>query len=761
VRAGVDVQEQKNQKKKKYDRKIRGRVIVLMAIFGILMFVPLVMQLYDISIKRHDELEKLAIEQQTKSFPIGADRGTIYDRNGKPLAISATVHTVCIAPNKIKDDAEALLIAEGLSALLEVDREFILERAAKKHRANEIIKKNIEKEKMQEVVGYINENKYSQQIFLEPSSKRYYPNNSFASNIIGFVGADNSGLVGLEAKYDEQMTGQPGYTISARDPKGNPLPNQYEMYYDAQDGSDLILTIDQKIQYFVEKSLGAAVIENDVSQRACAIVMDVKTGGILGMSTKGDFDLNDPFLIADKGLRKELEGMKGDKKYDKSMSDARQAQWRNKAINDTYEPGSTFKVFTAAMAIEEKTVDLANEKFYCSGSVKVEGWGVPIKCHKKGGHGSQTFAETLMHSCNPAYISIGRKVGGEKFYQYMGAFGFFNKTGIDLQGEAGSIVSSYEQYKKDIVSQAVYSFGQTFKVTPIQMITAVCAVANGGELMKPHVVSQIVDKNGHVEEYAEPAVSRKVISEETSKIMRDYMEQCVINGTGSNAYVKGYRVAGKTGTSQKRDVKGADDQGWYVVSFMGFAPADDPQIAVLVMLDQPGGPRVFRTGGFLAAPVAGRIFADALPHLGVAHQYTAQELLEAEVTVPFVKGKSVKDAKSEAEKAGLAVKVEGNGKTVKDQLPLNGSLVPADSELVLYTKGVRPGRMITVPHVVGKSPEEANRILIDAGLVMRPIGAQQSAGGALEATWQEHSGEKVPYGQVVQVEFRTRNVADY
>jgi len=751
------------EKKSKYDRMIMTRVIILMVLFGFVMNIPLVYKLYEITILRHEELEQKATQQWMRSFPIGADRGTIYDRNMNRLAVSATVHNVCIAPKFIEDEGEASLIADGLSALLDVPREEILAKAAKKNRASEYIKRGVEKEKSQEVLTYIEahgEQEFNRKIFLEPDTKRYYPNGNFASHIIGFSGSDSKGREGLEAGYDEKLTGKPGYTMSARDANGAPLPNQYEMYYDAQDGNDLVLSLDQTVQHFVEKSLQKAVDDNDVSQRASAIVMDVKTGGILAMATKGDYDLNNYSEIFDPAIRDQLEEVKDTEEYKTRLWEEQLAQWRNKAIKDTYEPGSTFKVFTAAMAIEEQTVDRNNAVFNCTGSVRIEGWNKPISCHKKSGHGAQTFAEALQHSCNPAFIKIGQSVGPERFYDYMRAFGFFDKTGIDLQGESGSIYLPYSKYSKDLSAQAVYSFGQTFKVTPLQMITAMCAVANGGNLMKPYVVAEVRDKEGRAVESHDPEVVRRVISEDTSRTLREYLEQCVNQGTGSNAYVKGYRVAGKTGTSQKRDIAEANDNGWYVVSFMGFAPADDPQIAVLVMLDQPGGEQVFRTGGFMAAPVAGRIFADTLPYLGVKPQYAEGEV--ADVSVPFLsKDKPLAEAKAEAEQNGFTVKVEGEGDTVKDQIPLAGSLVPKGTELVLYTEGRRPEEAVPVPDVAGLTPEEANDAMTNAGLVMRPIGAQPSPGGVLKATWQVYDPEiEVPYGQVVQVEFRNQNVAD-
>ncbi len=743
--------------KYRYNRMILTRVLVLTGIFGIAMFIPLFMKLYNIAIDSHAELEQRVLDQQTRSFTITPGRGTIYDRNGAVLAMSASVETVCISPQDIKEDKETL-IADGLTALLGVDRETVVKKIAMKHRANEKIKEQVEKETADMVREFINENKLTGMIFLEPGSKRYYPNGSLASNIIGFVNNDGAGSMGLEAVYNKKLSGTPGQTVSAKTGKGIPPPDQYEMYYDAEEGQNLVLTIDETIQHFVEKHLETAVIDNDVANRGSVIVMDPNTGAILAMATKGDFDLNEPRVIADEEIRNSL-GLLSDDEYSQALSDAQQAQWRNKAINDTYEPGSVFKVFTAAMALEENSFDPNTKRFVCDGAVQVGGFR--IGCHKAGGHGSQSFLESLLHSCNPAFIAIGNAVGPQNFYNYMRAFGFMDATGIDLQGEAKGIVAPYESYSSQASAQAVYSFGQTFKVTPIQMITAMCSLANGGYLMKPHLLSEVADSEGRTVEKTEPTIVRQVISSETSATMRSYMEQCVLQGTGSNAYVKGYRVAGKTGTSQKRDIPGASEKGLYVVSFGGFAPADNPQIAVLVMLDEPGLERGQRMGGYMAAPVAGKIIADVLPYLGVAPQYTDAEAMTVDVTVPFVKESLVADAKKTAEQAGLKVRVVGEGATVNVQLPAAGVLVPANTEMILYTGDEKPEGSVIVPSVIGETPEKAREILTNAGVYMRPIGAQAVSGSsALKAAWQEYAGEEVPYGTVIQVEFRKTDVRD-
>ncbi|MDR1693293.1 MAG: PASTA domain-containing protein [Oscillospiraceae bacterium] len=746
--------------KYRYNRTILIRTLVLTVLFGFVMFVPLAMKLYDISIVNHDKLEQQVLDQLTRSYTVTPGRGTIYDRNGAVLAMSASVETVCVSPRDIKTPEQEAVIANGLANILGVDRDGVAAKIAKKNRANEKILENVEKELADKVRGFITANKLTQMVFLEPASRRYYPNGSLASNIVGFVGAESSGLMGLEAVYNKKLSGTAGQTVVARTGENVPLPDQYEMYYEAKEGQNLILTIDETIQHFVEKHLETAVIENQVAERGSAIVMDPNTGAILAMATKGDFDLNEPRVIADEEVRNAL-GLLSDEEYGKALSDAQQAQWRNKAVSDTYEPGSVFKVFTAAMALEENSFDPDTKRFVCDGAVHVGGFR--IGCHKAGGHGSQSFLESLLHSCNPAFIAIGNAVGPENFYQYMQSFGFTETTGIDLLGEAKGIISPYEVYARTASAQAVYSFGQTFKVTPIQMVTALSALANGGYLMKPHVLAEVTDGDGHTVEKTEPAIVRQVVSAETSATMRRYMEQCVLQGTGSNAYVKGYRVAGKTGTSQKRDLGVvAEEEGLYVVSFGGFAPADNPQIAVLVMLDEPGLERGRRMGGYMAAPVAGKIIADVLPYLGVAPQYTEAEALTVDVTVPYVVNSLTADAKKAAEQAGLKVKVVGEGSTVKSQLPAANGLVPANTEMILYTGDAQPEGDVKVPSVLGETPERANEILTNAGLFIRPIGAQTSSGSAApHAAWQEiEPGTVVPYGQVISVEFRKTDVQD-
>ncbi len=743
----------------KASKTILARTVILMILFGVVAFIPLGLKLYSIQIERHDELEEKAVRQQTRSSVITPNRGTIYDRNLNVLAASASAEVIFLDPNNIKTEEKAKLIAQGLSSILGIDYDKLLTQTGKKNRY-EIVMRKVEKDKADEVREFILENSLYNMVGIDPDSKRYYPNASLASTLIGFVGIDNNGLEGLEAMYEKDLTGIPGQTIVAKDRAGSVMPNEFEMYYDATDGQSLVLTIDESIQHFLEKHLETAVVENEVANKACGIVMDVKTGGILAMTTKTDYDLNNPRELKDASIAQQLSALEGTEGYNDAWLEALQQQWRNKAVSDTYEPGSTFKIFTAAMAIEENVIS-ESDRFSCAGSVKVGKW--TIGCHNRNGHGSQTFLESLLHSCNPAFIAIANRVGDEKFYQYMNAFGFMEKTDVDMPGEVTSysaLHASWEAFHRDAAAQAVYAFGQTFKITPLQLITAVSAVANGGYLMKPFVVQSSIGSDGAVIETTSPTVVRQVVSRETSQKMCEMLEECVIRGTGTNAYVKGYRVAGKTGTSQKRDIVGAQEKGLYVTSFVGFAPADDPQIAVLIMLDEPGGPRNLRTGGYMAAPVARRVLADALPYLGVTPQYTAEEVV-GDVETPSVKEMTVDQAKQAVKDVDLGYTVVGEGETVVDQIPAAGVKIPMSAKVILYTEGERPQEKVTVPDVTGKTPEQANTLLASAGLYMKAVGAVSVTKSSVTAAWQEIvAGTEVAVGTVVQVEFRDGSIRD-
>ncbi len=737
---------------------ILKRTFFLMAVFGFLIFIPLVVKLYDIQIVDHDYYESKAVEQQTRDTVISPIRGTVYDRNNKVLAISTSVETIFISPVDIENDAQGELVAKGLSEILDVDYQGVLEKTKKKN-YYQTIKKKIEKDLADRVRTFISENELEKIVHIEPDYKRYYPYGDMAANIIGFVGEDNTGLEGIEAVYNSLLQGTPGRVIAARDAGGLTMPFQYEKYYDAENGVDIQLTIDETIQRIVENHLETARVELEVANRASCIVMDVNSAEILAMSTQYSYDLNAPRVLVDAGQQAEVDVAEGDEKS-ALQSEYQLAQWRNKAVNDTYEPGSTFKIITTAVALEEKVVDL-DDSFNCPGYINVPGWSKPIRCHKNSGHGTETFVEGVQNSCNPVFVTVGLRVGTEKFYDYMKAFGFMEKTGVDLPGESGSVYHDWATFNQNDVSLATYSFGQNFTITPIQLITAVSAVANGGYLMKPQIIKQFTDSSGNTT-LVQPKVVRQVISNETSKQACDILETVVSQGTGRNAQVKGYRLCGKTGTSQKRDPKTHEYMvGKYVTSFICFAPAEDPQVAILVLLDEPMyGPANLRTGGGMVAPIVGRMMADILPYLGIEPQYEEGEAAGVDITVPEVTG-SLKEAEALLNDRGIAFVKVGDGDLVTAQVPSSGARVPGTAKIILYLGGAEPAGEVRVPDLLGMTAEQANKALTDIGLYMRAIGATSAQGGSIVAGRQDVAAEtKVPPGTVIEVEFIDNSIRD-
>ena len=578
-----------------------------------------------------DELRSKAENQQLRDVVTTAGRGNIYDCNKNVLAKSSTVWKVFVTPSSIEND-ERDVIAKGLSELLGVEYDTVYEKVCKTSSYYETVGKPVDIGTATKVRQFIKENEVGSVVGLEESSKRYYPNNNLASTVIGFVGTDNQGLGGLEYYYDKELTGTKGRIISAKNAKGSDLPFSYEKVVEAKEGNSLVLTIDEYIQHIVEKYLLQAINENKVANRGSCIVMNVNTGEILAMATLPDYDLNNPFTIADEKKAKEIASLTGDERS-KAISEAQQAQWRNKCISDAYEPGSVFKIITGSSALEEGTLK-TSDTFYCPGYITVA--DRKIRCHKTEGHGSQSLANAFQNSCNPAFITIGQQLGLRNFVNYRTAYGLDKVTGIDLPGETGSILHSYESMGP--VELASESFGQSFKITPIQLITAISAAVNGGYLNKPHVVKQILNSDGNVVKNFGTTQVRQVISNETSKQICQYLESVVSEGTGHNAYVAGYRVGGKTGTSEKLD-SGTNKK---IASFCGIAPSDSPEVAVLMLLDEPNVP--FPFGGTCCAPAVGKMMSEILPYLSVSPEYTEEEAKELESTTPNVTGKTLKDA---------------------------------------------------------------------------------------------------------------------
>ncbi len=692
--------------------------------------------------------QKKATMQQLQDTEISAKRGDIYDRNMEVLATSATAYTVYITPQDIKDDDTAKLLAKGLSELLDVEYDKVYS-ATKKTTYYEKIKTKVDQALANKVRTFISENKLGAIVGLDEGSKRYYPNDNLASTILGFVGADNQGLNGLESYYDDMLKGVPGRVIAAKNATGADMPFSYEKVVDAQTGNSLVLTIDSYIQYVAEKYLEEAVSQYSCNERGCVIVMDPKTGEIYAMATKPDYNPNTPFTIYDAKTAEAIEELTGDERT-KAISDAQQKQWRNKAICDTYEPGSVFKIVTGSAAYEESKIS-KNSTFNCSGKINIA--GTTYNCHKHSGHGHQNLAGAFQNSCNPAFIQIGQMLGTELFFKYFQAYGLTEKTGIDLPGEASTVagVSYHDISTMSIVDLASESFGQGFNVTPIQLATAVCASVNGGYLVKPHVVKKVVDSEGNTVKKIEKTVKRQVISAETSKAICSFLEGVVTEGSGKNSYVAGYRVGGKTGTSQKLAQSNADGVKRLVASFCGVAPCDEAQLVCLVVLDEPNAPVVY--GGTLAAPVAGKIFADVLPYLGVEAIYTEEELKNIDIAVPSAVGKQIEEAKRLFESSGISVKTVGNGEKVVRQLPSAGHLISRGGTVVLYTDDIENTK-VTVPDFSGYSISGANSLASQHQLNITLSGVTGENSGATAYSQSIAPGEKVDMGTIITVSFR-------
>ena len=749
------------------NRMMLRRTLFLLSVCGIAAFIVLAAKLYDIQIVHHDEYEAAAIAQQVRETTVSAARGTLYDRNGRILAISAGVDTIYISPAEIErghEDAEA--IAKGLSEILGVDYETILKRAQNTKSWYEVVARKVEPEVSEKVREFKAEGGYSG-IKIEADTKRYYPNGSLASHVIGFVGLENKGLGGIEARYDSLLSGKNGYVMRSTTAAGTDmLYSSYEDYVDAEDGQSLSLTIDSTIQYYIEKHLAQAVADYDIQNGAAAICMEVDTGAILSMASLGNFDLNDYQTISAEAEAEIRAAAQSDEEYNELYSLAQQLQWRNKAISDTYEPGSTFKIITLAMALEEGVVS-ENSSFYCGGSMNVLGRGSPLKCWKYGGHGSQSLTQAVQHSCNVAFVNIGQLVGEEKFYEYAEGFGFIDrtqdtsqqltaKTGIDLGGESGSIWWSENVFcnPENLSQLAAASFGQTFNITPIQLITAVSACVNGGRLMKPYLVQSVEDSEGNIVSQTEPELVRQVISEETSATVRNILEQVVGDqkeGTGHNAYVAGYRIGGKTGTSTKTTEEIAGNKE-YIVSFIGFAPADDPEIAILVLLDDPSSESgIYISGGQMAAPVVGKMMADILPYLGYEPEYTDAELENIDRPVPEVAGMSLAEAQRALTESGFKSRIIGEGDTVTDQLPRSGVVIASGSEVLLYAGQSPAPTQETMPDVRGLSYAEAVERLGDIGVYLSSGNSSTDAANLIVSGQSIAPGTAVEHGTVVDV----------
>ncbi len=736
-----------------YIRKMTARTAIVavafLACLGCLLY-----NLVNIQIKNADFYQQKAVQQYTTESSINPKRGTIYDRNMTVLAASVSAENVFISPNEIKPEDEEK-IAEYLYSKLGVSKENIIKWMQNKANKYRMIKVKVDREVTNEIRTWMKENDLSDGIHFEENTKREYPYGNLASHVLGFTGYDNNGVYGIEAEYDNVLKGAPGKIITALDGVGQSMPFEYEDYISAENGSNVVLTIDSEIQRFLEKALDAALADTKAQNRVLGIVMDVNTFEILAMSVKPDYDPNSPDVL-DEASQKKLDAFVGtEAETAKYRQNLLSTLWKNKCVTELYEPGSTFKLVTSAIALEENKVS-ASDSFYCSGSLKIDGWSKPIYCHKHSGHGSETFEEGLQNSCNPVFMQLAERIGKEKFYRYFEEFGCMDITGIDLPSEASGLyhtnLTNFNQ-----VELATYSFGQTFTITPIRLLASVSAVANGGKLMQPYVVKALTDNNGNIIETYEPKMVRQIVSRETSDTIMQYLAAGINVGSTKNAYVKGYNVAAKTGTAEKHgaEKEAAGNITPYVGSCVAFAPADDPQIAILIAIDTPTAGQYY--GGVVAAPVVSQVLSDTLPYLNIAPELTDEEKESMAVTVKNYRSMTVTEAKEKIEALGFDVKVVGKGDVVSEQFPKEGTAIWGDGVIVLYTGGELPAQTATVPDCIGLSASAANKKIINSNLNIYIEGSyREGVGGAsaVAVSQRPAAGEKVTPGTVVTVSFK-------
>ena len=740
----------------------------------------IIVSLFKTSITENNKYQALANENQFKSTIVKANRGSIYDTNGKILAQSATVYSICVDPYKIYEqqnneqksdssetesgipESQRMINAAAtiLSEELNVTYDFVVEKLATDGENTKKwaeIAKSVEKPVYDRIAERAEEEKLGSLIYPLLDTKRYYPQAELAASVIGFTNFDGDGVYGIESYYNEYLKGVDGKIISARDGYGNEMPYKNDKMYESQDGNSVYLTLDMTLQYYVEKYLQQQVQAHNPEERACAIMMNAKTGAIYAMATVPGYDLNERNEIYNPKDVAYLSGIVDEEEYSEQYAAKRELQWKNKAVTELYYPGSVFKVVTGSAALEEKAISLSST-FDCGQVITVA--DRDIHCWSSYSHGTQDFTTAMTNSCNPAFIQIGQRLGKDKFFDYFKAFGFTEPTGIDLPGEADSIYVNTSE--KGLVELASSSFGQTNKVTPIQMITAYAAVINGGYLVTPYVVSKIVDPNGNIVKTTEPSIKRQVISEETSAQMREVLENVVVAKDGSNAYIKGYDIGGKSGTSEKQDkMYETGRENLYVSSYCAFAPADDPEIIMLVMVDEPTATdqngALMYYGSVVAVPAVANTLKEALPYLGYYPEYTQEELDALGVTLPSVENESVSIAKETLESQGLQVTVIGDGDKVMAQVPVRGSQVPRNGKVILYTEEGYKTQYTTVPNVIGRSLSEVNTILTNANLNFKVGDGASNQAGAVAYSQNYFEGDEVPVGTIIEVVFVTKD----
>lgn len=741
----------KNKSKKRAEKgpaqRLRQRTAILILLILVLGFGAAVLRLTYLTTVQSSELQESAVDLQLADTTVSAKRGTIYDANGNVLAESASVWQVVMSPVNFKNDKQRQAAAKGLSEIFDLEYNDVLD-DTKQQSHYVVVKRRIESDEREKVLELIDTLKKdyscSGVIQLLDDYKRYYPKNSLASSVIGFTGSDDQGLEGIEYEYDSYLSGTPGRIITAQNARGTDMPFRYEQNVESEDGNNVYLTIDETIQSICEKYMQKGVEDNNVLNKGVCIAMDVNTGAILAMVTTDGYDLNNPYELSAKDKKKIKSTAKS--KQAEAESAALSNMWRNKAVADTYMPGSVFKMCVASAALEE---NLVNEKtsFTCTGSISVE--GETIHCSNISGHGTQNFVEVISNSCNPAFIQIGQMLGAGKFRQYYQGFGFSDKTGIDLPGEAED--SFWKEGKMGGVDLAVASFGQNFTITPIQMITACAAVSNGGYVVQPHVVSKITDSKGNVIKSVDKKIKRQVISDDTSKKMNEYLEYNTERQGAAAGYISGYKVAGKTGTTEKRGVTKFESSFSedYISSFCGYAPADDPQIAMLVFFDTPDGDAYY--GSQVSSPVFINIMSEVLPYLDVKTSYTDEELGYVDASAGDYTGVSVDEAKTAVEADGFTATVKGNGSTVISQIPTVSSGLQKGGSIVLYTDSNSQSETVSVPSLIGLSPDEVNDVASAYGLNVSFSGATTSSGTS--SSQNIEAGTSVSPGTVITVSF--------
>lgn len=784
------------------NRSLFRRTVFLLAVVGVVAFLPLVVQLVRLQLVQHDYWEERAANQQTRDVAVNAGRGTIYDAQGRTLARSGTVYQLILSPRDVlasvnednykKEDGttdqaayekavkeKRELIVDGLVRIVGLDEDDLWDRIEYTDSAYDVLVKELEEEETTQIREFITGNRLSSMLYLTPSSKRDYPYSAVGGHILGFMaytqdsGSVKVGAQGVEAMYQDVLSGATGRVVTSKTGAGTEMLSSYEEYIDAENGGNLHLTIDATIQSMLEQTLAEGIETYNVKNGGFCIALDPSTGAVLGMASSPNFDPNDYASIFDQSLLNEIKGLAEEygtdsTEYQQAVSDALNLQWRNKALSDTYEPGSTFKPLVVAAALEEGIIS-ADDHFYCDGGEQVEDWF--ITCHKKAGHGDQTVTQVLENSCNDGMMQIAAKMGAETFWNYLESYGLFDSTGIDLYGEGTSVFwPGGEDFFTSIygaTSLATASFGQTFKITPIQMATAFASIINGGHLLEPYLVQSISDDNGNNTYYQQVQEVRQVISEETSSTIRSMLESVVAgpSASGRNAYMAGYRIGGKTGTSQKRD----ETTGNLICSFMGFAPVDNPKVLVLLAYDSPAQSSTnsnytpsgtYISGGNIAAPMAGQLIADILDYMGVEKQYSTDELEVADTTMINVTGYELTVAKGLLTDRGIRCRTVGSGNTVTGQLPKSGVTIPGSSTVILYLGQDAPTDKVKVPDLTGMSPSEAKNTLEDMGLFLRATGVTGD-GSSMEAMNQSIvTGTEVTPGTVVEVRF-VSSVIDY